>query len=71
MRHKLALNKPAVVAVNMTPSQPPLSESTAHEQPDQKLMPPMDKYEMSDREESDSSEERDECACSPMKKIPK
>lgn len=65
MRQKLALNKPAV-AVNMAPSEPP-----AYEQPEQKVMSPMDNYEMSDREESDSGEESDENESSPKKKIPK
>jgi len=71
MRQKLALNKPAVVAVNMTPSQPSVSESTAYEQPQQNAMSPVDTYEMSDREESDSGEESDDCERSPKKKIPK
>ena len=70
MRQKLALNKPAV-AVNMTPSQPPVSESTVYEQLEQKVMSPVDNYEMSDREESDSGEESDENESSPKKKIPK
>lgn len=70
MRQKLALNKP-VVAVNMTPSQPPISESTTYEQPEQKVMSPVENYEMSDREESDSGEESDENESSPKKKIPK
>lgn len=69
MRQKLALNKPATG--HMTPSQPSLSEAAAQAQLQKKALSPMETYEMSDREESDSGEESDEYERSPKKKIPK
>lgn len=71
MRQKLALNKPVASAGYMTPSQPPLSDATAQVQLKKQVMSPVDTYEMSDREESDSGEESDEYERSPKKKIPK
>jgi len=53
MREKLAASKPPVESV--TPAQQ-ISSSSSHQQQSKKVLSPMNTYEMSDREESDSAE---------------
>lgn len=69
MRQKYTHSKPAIES--STPSQQ--TDTQVHRQEEQKpiVMSPMDTYEMSDREESDSGGESDDHENSPQKKIPK
>jgi len=71
MRQKYTQSKPATGG-NEISTQQSVSHGNMHEEPQKAVaMSPMDTYEMSDRDESDSGEDSDEHENSPQKKIPK